>query len=156
MQTGVEQRIGLGHPVVECSERGARSLAEAYWDELSRLTLGLVRARPAAGGGVEIALGRRVPLLRFGPPATTASESVVECRYPIEGGLLAKRSGGSLALLQVVEPSPELAVVVEGYAPRLDSGRPRGLRTLTYHEVQERIHSLIGRRYLERMAGRRP
>jgi hypothetical protein len=152
MRTGTEQRIGLRRPAVESSERGARSLAEAYWDEISRLTLGLVRARPV-GGGVEIALGRRLPLLRFGPPVTTASERVVECRFPIEGGLLAKRSGGSLALRQVVEPSPELAVLVEGYAPRLDSGRPRGLRTFTYRSVQERIHSLIGRRFLERMAG---
>lgn len=152
MDTGVEQRVELSSPVVESSELGARALAQAYWEEIARLTLGLVRARPV-GGGVVIALGRRIPLLRFGPPETTASESIVECRFPIEGGLLAKRSGGSLTLQQVAAPAPELAVVVEGYFPRLDSGRPRGLRTLTYHEVQERIHSLIGRRYLERMAG---
>jgi len=155
MRTDVEQRVDLPRAVVEPSEQGALALAQAYWDEIARLTLGLVRARPA-GSGVEIAVGRRLPLLRFGPPATTASESVVECRFPIEGGLLAKRSGGSLALRQVTAPVPQLAVVVEGYSPRLDSGGPRGLRTFTYRAVQERIHSLIGRRYLERMTGRRP
>ena len=97
MDTGVEQRVELSSPVVESSELGARALAQAYWEEIARLTLGLVRAR-SVGGGVVIALGTRIPLLRFGPPETTASESIVECRFPIEGGLLAKRSGGSLTL----------------------------------------------------------
>jgi hypothetical protein len=154
MASRVEQRIDLPRPVVESSDPGARALARTYWEEIARLTLGLVRARQL-GDGVELVLGRAIPLLRFGPADVTASEDVVECRFPIVGGLLAKRSGGSLALRQVAAPSPELAVVVEGYAPRLDSGRPRGLRTFTYHGVQEPIHSLIGRRYLERMAGRR-
>lgn len=154
MRTAAEQRIDLPRPVVESSDRGARTLAQEYWAEIARLTLGLVRAKDI-GGGVELALARTIPLLRFGPPETTTSESVVECRFPIAGGLLAKRSGGSLAFRQVAAPSPELVVIVEGYLPRLDSGRPRGLRTLTYHEVQERAHSLIGRRYLERMSGRR-
>lgn len=153
MRTGVEQRIDLSSPVVEASDRGAEALAEAYWDEIRRLTVGLVRAR-RADGGVELALGRAIPLLRFGPPVTTVSDGSVECRFPIVGGVLAKRSGGSLSLCQIDAPSPALAVVVQDYAPRLDSGRQRGLRTFTYHEVQERIHSLIGRRYLERMAGR--
>lgn len=153
MATAVEQRIDLSHPVVEASDRGARALAEAYWDEIRRLTGGLVRVR-RAGNGVELALGRAIPLLRFGPPETVVSDGSVECRFPIVGGVLAKRSGGSLTLRQLDAPTPALSVVVTDYAPRLDSGRERGLRTFTYREVQERIHSLIGRRYLERMSER--
>ena len=94
MSTSVEQRIDLPRPVVETSERGARTLAQAYWEEIARLTRGLVRAEQTAAG-VEVALGRAIPLLRFGPPETRADPDVVECRFPIAGGLLARRSGGS-------------------------------------------------------------
>jgi hypothetical protein len=155
MSTGVEQRVDLARPVVESSEGGALALADAYWDEIRRLTLGLVRAR-AAESGVELSLLGFVALLRFGTPVTTADAALVQCRFPITGGLLAKRSGGSLAIRQRVASPSELAVVVEGYSPRLDSGRERGgIRTFAYHGLQERVHELIGRRYLERMAGER-
>jgi len=153
MRTGVEQRIDLARPAIEGSERGALTLADAYWDEIARITRGLVRSRPVEGG-VELALAGAVSLLRFGPPVTTAADDVVECRFPITGGLLAKHPGGSLALRQRSAPRLELAVVVDGYAPRLDSGRVRGgLRTLAYRELQVRVHTTIGRRYLSRMAG---
>jgi hypothetical protein len=154
MRTGVEQRIHLARPAIERSERGALTLADAYWDEVARLTLGLVRARPSEGG-IELALAGAVSLLRFGPAVATAGADVVECRFPITGGLLAKHPGGSLALRQRSAPRLELAVVVDGYAPRLDSGRARGLRTLAYRGLQARVHALIGRRYLSRMAGER-
>jgi hypothetical protein len=154
MEARGEQRVHLRRPVVESSERGARVLADAYWDEIRRLTLGLVRARRTPEG-VELALLRRVSLLRFGEERTIASPNRVESRFPITGGVLAKHAGGSLALRQEMTEHAELAVVVEGYAPRLDSGRERGgLRTMAYHGLQERVHGLIGRRYLERMAGR--
>jgi hypothetical protein len=152
MEVGAEQRVHLRGPVVERSERGARALADAYWDEIRVLTLGLVRARRTPEG-VELALLRRVSLLRFGEEQTSAGRERVECRFRITGGLLAGRPGGSLTLRQEVAERPELAVIVEGYVPRLDSGRERGgLRTMAYHGVQARIHGLIGRRYLERMA----
>jgi hypothetical protein len=129
-------------------------LADAYWDEIRRMTLGLVRAREV-GDGVELALARWVTLLRFGRVETNVGPDEVECRFAIEGGLLAKRPGGSLSLRQEGGDPLALAVVVDGYVPRLDSGRERGgLRTAAYHGLQERVHELIGRRYLERMAGR--
>lgn len=153
MRTGVEQCVDLTRPVIERSESGALALADAYWDEIASITLGLVRARPMKGG-VELALAGAVSLLRFGPPVATAADDVVECRFPITGGLLAKHPGGSLALRQRSAPRLELAVVVDGYAPRLDSGRASGgLRTLAYRKLQARVHALIGRRYLSRMAG---
>lgn len=154
MSTSSEQRIRLTRPVVESSERGAGELVEAYWDEIRRITLGLVRAR-ATTGSAELALVGAVSLFRFGAPEVSATADRVECRFPIVGGVLAKRSGGSLTIAQRAGPSPELVVTVEDYAPRLDSGRPRGgLRTLAYRHLQQPVHAAIGRRYLDRMAAR--
>lgn len=155
MSEPVEQRMTLRRTAVESSERGARALADAYWDEIRRLTLGLVRARHVKEG-VELVLAGALPLLRFGSPETTVTHDLVQCRFPITGGALAKQSGGSLCLVQRSVPTPELVIAVEDYAPRLDSGRPRGgLRTFAYRHLQQPAHAAIGRRYLERMAAGR-
>jgi hypothetical protein len=155
MRTGGEQRIDLPRPVVDSSEQGALSLADAYWEEIRRLTLGVVRAR-RGDEGIEITLAGTVSLLRFAQPQTTVDDDLVRCRFQITGGVLAKRSGGSLSIAQRARPSTELVVTVEDYAPRLDSGRQRGgLRTVAYRHLQQPVHVAIGRRYLERMAGRR-
>ena len=154
MSTSNEQRIRLSRPVVESSERGARELADAYWSEIGRITLGLVRAK-ATRGGTELALVGALSLLRFGGPEVSTTADHVECRFPITGGALAKRSGGSLTIAQHAGPSPELVVTVEDYAPRLDSGRQHGgLRTLAYRRLQLPVHAAIGERYLNRMAAR--
>lgn len=156
MQTTAAQRIGLTGPVVEPSDRGARTLADAYWREIRRVTLGLVRAR-REDGGVGLVLAGLVTLFRFGPPETVADAERVECRYPITGGVLAKHAGGSLSFVQRCGPAPELIVTVEGYVPRLSSGRTRrSLSRFVYTQIQERAHAGIGRRYLDRMAGGRP
>jgi hypothetical protein len=156
MQTTAVQRIALTRPVVEPSERGAVALADAYWDEIRRLTLGLVSAR-RENGGVRLAIAGLVTLFRFGPPKTVADAERVECRFPITGGLLAKHAGGSLSFTQRSTPTPELIVTVEDYVPRLSPGRERrSLRRFVYTQVQERAHAGISRRYLERMGGDRP
>ena len=147
------QRIALSHPVVDSSERGARQLADAYFDEIRRSTLGAVRSR-VRNTRVELVLLWILPLFRFATPEIAATEDRVECRYAIVGGALAKRSGGCLTIAQRFGSSPELFVTVEDYAPRLDSGRPRGgLRTFAYRRLQQPAHVAIGRRYLNRMAG---
>lgn len=154
MSASNEQRIPLSHPVVESSERGAKELADAYWNEIRRITMGLVCAR-ATTGGTELALVGALSLLRFGEPEISATADRVECRFPIIGGALAKQSGGSLTIAQQSGSSPELVVTVEDYAPRLDSGRPRGgARTLAYRRLQQPVHAAIGERYLNRMAAR--
>lgn len=152
---GSVQRIELTRPVVEPTVRGAVALADAYWDEIRRLTAGLVRSRRTAGA-LELQLAGVLALFRFGAPRTTADPRKIESVYPIVGGLLAKQEGGRLAFIQRAAPTPELVVSVEGYVPLLSSGRRRSLRRFVYRQVQERAHAAIGRRYLERMAsGRR-
>lgn len=152
MQRSV-QRIALDSAVVELTERGARALADAYWAEVRRVTVGLVRPR-RTGGGIELRFAG-VVLFRFGAPLAAADDRQTEVRFPIVGGLLAKEEGGSLAFVQRVKPSPEIEVSVEDYIPFLSSDRQRrSLRRFAYRQVQERAHSFIGRRYLERMAAR--
>ena len=152
--TSTRERIALERPVVDPSEHGARVLADAYWQEIRRLTLGAVRVR-AEPGGLGLVLAGIVPLFRFGDPEIVAAPDRIECRFPITGGVLARRSGGSLSIAQHTSPA-ELVVTVEDYAPRLDSGQERGgVRTFAYRHLQQRAHAAIGRRYLDRMAGGR-
>lgn len=134
-----EQRaLGTG-PAVELSELGARELGAAYWRELSRTCRGLVRCRERDGGLALLLLGAGPALLAFGPAEVGVEGERVSCRYPIRGGLLARRPVGALALGQ---SGSELTVTVSGYFPRL----ARGLFGL-----QRRAHVAIARRYLERL-----
>ena len=150
--TASVQRVELPGAVVAETERGALELADPYWAEIRRLTGGLVRVRRPARGP-ELRLGRALVLFRFGPPRTRTDGGLVECRFAIVGGLLAKREGGWLTFTQRVAPTPSLEVRVEDYVPRLGSERrPRSVRGFIYRQAQERVHSAVGRRYLERMA----
>lgn len=146
------QTIALARPVVAESEPGALRLADAYWAEIRRLTLGLVAVR-ATERGPEIRLARLLTLFRFGPPRAASGPGWYECRLAIVGGLLAKHEGGWLTFTQRTTPRSELEVAVSDYVPTLSSERRRrSVRRFAYRQVQERAHAAIGRRYLERMA----
>ena len=146
------QKVTLTRPVVADTERGALGLADPYWREIRRLTIGLVRARTARPG-LELRLVGAVSLFRFGPPSASAGAGLTECRFAIVGGLLAKEEGGWLTFTQRTAPALELEVSVEDYVPRLSSTRRRGsFRRFAYRQVQERAHRAVGKRYLARMA----
>ena len=146
------QRIGLPSGVVGLDEEGARRLGLLYLDEVRHATRGLVRAR-SRDGETALVIGRVVPVLRFGPAQVSVGPDRVECRYPIRGGLLVARPGGSLVVAQRVVDSPELELAVAGYFPRLGgSRRRRSLRRALYATVQARAHRAISRRFLERAA----
>ena len=148
------QTIALAGPVVEETERGALGLAAQYWAEIHRLTVGLVTAR-IHEHGVDLRLARAVTLFRFGPARTATTPELVECRFAIAGGLLAKEERGWLIFTQRLTEPPRLEVSVEDYVPMLSSHRRRlSLRHFVYREVQERAHRAIGQRYLDRMASR--
>jgi hypothetical protein len=147
------QRIRLTRPIVEPDEAGARELGRRYLEEVGRVTHGLVRPRREPRG-VALVLAGAVPLLRFGPPELGTGGSSVECTFPIRGGLLAARPGGSLVVAQRFAGDPALELAVAGYFPRLGgSSRRRSLRRLLYSAVQARIHRAVSRRFLERAAG---
>lgn len=146
-----EQRISSPRPVAPLSACGARRLGCAYWAEVERFCRGLVRAREC-GGGRELRLTGLVPLLRFGPPTTSVHEDGLECRYPIEGGLLAAGPGGFLVLAQRGTAPTVVSVAVEDYRARLAMGGWMGLRRRLFAAIQAPLHERIGRRFLERVA----
>lgn len=147
----LEQCVRLSSPVVELSEEGGLALGRGYWQGVESFTRRVVRARQR-GGVLELRLFGRWPLLRFGDPEAAAGESGTLSRFPIVGGLLAGRPGGSITFAQTVRPAVELRVTVDGFVPRLN-GRP-GWPVWTgapYRQVERRLHTEISRRYFARM-----
>jgi hypothetical protein len=138
-----EQRVLVRAPVVPLSESGGRYLGCAYWAAIPRASRGLVNAH-VRDGGVAIRLAAiPSPLLRFGPMQVAVGNERVTCRYPILGGILARRPGGALVIAQTGEPA-ELYVAVTGFVARLGSGR-------VYRHVQQRIHVAVSRRFFTRL-----
>ena len=149
---GSVQTVALDGLVVSPSEDGALALADASWAEIRRRTGGVVRIRRRAAG-IELRLAR-LTLFRFGAPRTVVTDGLVECSFPIAGGLLAKAEGGFLTFVQRTTP-PELEVSVRDYVPFFSSTRERrSLRGFLYRVVQERAHAAISHGYLARMAAR--
>jgi hypothetical protein len=131
------------HETVEPSPRGAEMLAASYWREVETTTRRLVRA-DAVDGHVEIRLlGRGPALIRLGPPVVLTDRACVTCTYPIVGGLLVGRPGGTLALEQLNNDPVVLRTTLTEYVPSLAG-------TL-YFQIQARLHSLISRRYFVRL-----
>jgi hypothetical protein len=149
------QRVVASGPVVESSASGAHWLGIAYWRAVDQMTRGGVRARWTSDGGRLTLLGG-VSLLSFGPPELAFRGERVSCRYPIEGGLLALRSGGSVTVAQRRDDEEvELSVIVEEYLPRLAArlGAPRWTGML-YAKGQSPVHAAVSRRYFELLASR--
>lgn len=146
------QRVGLSAPVVECSAAGAERLGDVYWREVQRSTCGLVRSRPD-GDDLELRLlGVGPPLLRFGKPELDVAAGSVSVRYPILGGLLARRPAGSISFTQCGSQPVELSSAIEGFFPRLAARRQLGRwNGLLYPYVQARLHVALSRRYFMRL-----
>jgi hypothetical protein len=140
--TSHETGITAG-PVVEPSPRGAETLAASYWHEVEATTRRLVQA-VAVDAHLDLRLlGRGPTLIRLGPPAVLVNLASVTCTYPIVGGLLVGRPGGTLTLEQVNGDPVVLRSTLTEYVPRLAG-------TL-YFQVQARLHALISRRYFARL-----
>ena len=150
------QRVLVAEPVVEASEAGARTLGVTYWQAVDRFTRSGVRATWTGGGGKLKLLGGAT-LLTFGPPELSFDGGLVSCRHAIQGGLLALRAGGYVALEQRPEGGrQELSVKVEGYVPSLAAraGAPSWTGML-YAKGQSPFHAAVSRRYFELLVSRR-
>ena len=147
-----EQRAALADLVVEFSAEGAERLGSAYWREVERVTGRLVRARQRQGSLELCLLDRGPALLRFGAPVIEVTGTLVSCRYPIEGGLLAQRPAGEILFEQTGGPPPVLRSAIRDFFPRLAArqGRPDWTGAL-YNRVQSRIHVAVSRRYFSRL-----
>jgi hypothetical protein len=126
--------------IVEASPEGGCRLASAYWREVERTTGGLVRVSQSPDGLALRALG--ATLLRFGLPSVEFADDRVSCCYPIEGGLLASRPGGSIVFGQ---DGTLLTSSISGFHPRL------GVFPGLYSYVQARVHTAVSKRYFARL-----
>lgn len=108
-------------------------MRDAYIKALRVLTLGLVNLR-----GNSMMVGP-IELLRFGR-ATVTSDSFT---WPIRGGLLTARSGGTLTIRSTGD---SVEATVTNYRPSLPGA--------IYRVTQLQVHLLITRLYLLRLRGR--
>ena len=92
-------------------------------------------------------LGFRPVLIALGPVETAYSPASASARHPIRGGLLVRRSGGSIAFEQIVGERVELRSRIDGFHPR---------RGPFYVLLQRRFHLALSRRYFRRLIGGDP
>jgi hypothetical protein len=130
-----EGRVAIDDSVAMPHAITGKALRDGYWDDISALTLGLVRARENS-----VWLGP-FELISFGRPKLSPNS----VQWPIEGGLLARAPGGRLRIERL---HGRLVASVEGYRPTL----PRSVYALT----QLPIHHLWTRLHLLRTRGRQP
>jgi hypothetical protein len=134
------QLVRIRRPLVELSDAGARLLGRRYWTEVTRASRGLVRCRDGAAGVELLAVPLRPPLLNLSRAGVDVEVDRVSCRYTVQGGLLARRPGGTLVLAHT---SRELCVAVRGFVPRLGA---------LYAPFQRRFHVAVSRRFAIRLA----
>jgi hypothetical protein len=149
------ERIDLPRRLVPATPEGARALGQWYWEEVERSSRGFIRAR-SDDGGLRVVLGRALTLLRFGPPELDVEGEDVRCRYPIVGGTLVSRPGGSLTIAQREGAVPQLEVTVTEYRPALAERGSRLHRGMLYTALQAPLHRSVSRRFLARTARREP
>jgi hypothetical protein len=148
------QQARFAEAVVPMDAAGGHLLSSAYWREVERSTIGLVRARASSTGVVLRMSGRGPALLRFGPAMVSADSSSVECAHAIVGGLLARRPAGLIRFEQRADDGGVLVIsAISGFHPALAArpGAPAWTGEL-YKRVQSRLHVAVGRRYFAHLA----
>ena len=130
-----DERVSVSRAVVPATEHGAHLLGERYWLSVRQASYGLLRLRRTPDGSALRFAG--ATLLRFAPAELATDANGVRCSFPIRGGLLARRPGGTLVLSQ--SNGSELRAALTGFAPRLGA-RP-------YDRIQRRIHVAVSRRF---------
>jgi hypothetical protein len=147
-----QQHVFPPDRVVEADDAGALRLGRIYWQEVEGFTRGIVRTVETAEGMELRVAGGGPAVLRFGRPTLRAQGATVSATYPILGGMLARRPGGTISFAQSEEPRVELASAIEGFFPTLAArpGAPAWTGEL-YRQVQARIHVRISRRYFGRL-----
>ncbi|HYW23304.1 MAG TPA: hypothetical protein VE953_04020 [Terriglobales bacterium] len=127
----VHQECRVSAPVASGRDR----LRDAFFADVGRLTLGTVR-----GERWRLRLGP-LTLLAFAEPVYDGWAWA----WPITGGLLARRPGGTL---RYGWRDGQLVASVDGYEPRLPA--------LLYRLTQVPVHRLLTRRFLLHLRGRTP
>ena len=134
-------------------------LGAGYWNHLTRLFAGVLRARHDSSGVVILVGFEPLVLMRFGAPRHELRAERATVRWPIAGGLLVARAGGSLEI--AAEPRDgavageavlHVRVVVDGYRPTV----ARRLGEWLYLATQARVHVWVTHGYLRALEASAP
>ncbi len=139
-------------------------LAHAYWRNLRRISLGLIRVLYAPDSRSIVLVHRPLVLLRFRRPRYDTGLGFGQVTWPIERGLLvAKRGRGHLRIsVRRIESSPgdpdrqeriRIRAEVQNFYPLLrGGGRFAQLGAHIYAATELRIHVLVTRGFLRSLS----
>jgi hypothetical protein len=145
------QRLVLSEPHRPVAQSQAEAAAQGYFSHIAQTFQPVLRVKSLPDGSIGICLAGAM-LLCLGPPSIAAQGSGWAVRHPIVGGLFVRTTRHHHGWLEFqVQPST-LAVIVEGYYPRLaGNGQSAVLRGL-YLRTQSALHVWLTSRYLRRLA----
>lgn len=139
-------------------------LARAYWSYLGRISFGLLRVGYSRSGRFVVLGWRRLVLLRFRPPEFDTGPGFGRVSWPIERGVLVAGAGRGRGYLRIdvrrlgavpgtdVERVRVRAAVANFYPFLRGSGWFARLGSFVYSQTQLRIHVLVTRGFLRRLA----
>jgi hypothetical protein len=138
--------------------------AREYWRLITRFTLGLIRVTEDDGDQCVVLIARPLVLLRFHAPEYELEDGEGTVTWRINRGVLVARDGRDRGFLRLsiaagesrgdAGPSQvDVRMEVQNFYPWL---RGRGafarLGVWIYANTQQRIHELVTRRFLRRLA----
>jgi hypothetical protein len=157
--------LELGRPISQVLTREFLSWAAAeYWRLIARFTLGLVRVASTGSDQCVVLVARPLVLLRFHAPEYELEEGGGSVTWRIKRGILVARDGRDRGFLRfsIAQVGPRdgdarnrvsVLMEVQNFYPWL---RGRGifarLGVWIYANSQQRIHRLVTRRFLRRLA----
>jgi hypothetical protein len=138
-------------------------LARAYWQHLTRISLGLLRVVYEPSARIVVLLVRPLALLRFRAPDYEAGGNHASVTWPIERGLLVARDGRDQGFLRISVERLEgagsgqarllVSAEVENFYPWLrGTGAFARFGTWLYGRTQVRIHEIVTNRFLRSLA----
>ena len=138
--------------------------ARDYWRLITRFTLGLIRVTSDAGDQCVVLVARPLVLLRFHAPEFELGERSGSVTWRIRRGILVSRSGRDRGFLRLSVAQVDRAdhgggtpvrvqMEVRNFYPWLrGSGAFARLGVWIYAQTQQRIHRLVTRAFLRRLA----
>ena len=163
VQSVQEAELGLDKPTSSVVNRGfLESAAHAYWQLITRWTLGLIRETSDEGDQCIVLIARPLVLLRFNAPDYEVSENHGSVIWRIKRGILVSPEGrhrGSLRLgVAAVDEAQggcrvQIRMEVHNFYPWLrGNGRFAQVGVWVYAQTQRRIHRAVTRGFLRRIA----
>lgn len=157
--------LDLRRPLSEILNRDFLSwAAQAYWQLIRRFTLGVIRVASDDGDQCVVVIGRPLVLLRFHEPEHELRDSEGSVTWRIRRGILVAGSGRDRGFLRLsigsMDPEGQgdatrvrVEMDVENFYPWLRGhGAFARLGVWIYANTQQRIHRVVTRRFLQRLA----